>query len=220
MASIFARKAALRKEMLRTLRQIPEEALASQSAAVARVLAGQEWYTSAKTVGCYLSMARGELRTHDIVADLLDKGKVVYTPYLPPSAATGEDNLMHMHRLYSPEDHAGCPTDKWGILDPGTKRYDVEGDREDAMDPAAPGLDVILVPGVAFDANCNRLGRGKAFYDRFLATYTAQKKRPLLMALALEPQLVDDVPVTPNDFGLDGVVSPGGVVWREGKSRA
>jgi 5-formyltetrahydrofolate cyclo-ligase len=44
------------------------------AAAVARILAQQEWYTSARTVGCYLSMARGELRTNAIVADLLDKG--------------------------------------------------------------------------------------------------------------------------------------------------
>lgn len=125
-------------------------------------------------------MARGELRTTDIVADLLDKGstlvmrkltpgKALYTPYLPPSALTGEDNLMYMLRLYSPSDLAACPTDKWGILDPGTKRHDIEGAREDGvvpipvelmtvMDPAAPPLDLILVPGVAFDAHCNRVG--------------------------------------------------------------
>lgn len=41
------------------------------------------------------------------------------------------------------------------------------------------------------------------------------------MALALEPQLIDeDVPVTPDDFTLDGVVSPRGVVWCDGKPRA
>jgi 5-formyltetrahydrofolate cyclo-ligase len=41
------------------------------------------------------------------------------------------------------------------------------------------------------------------------------------VALALEPQLIDDeVPVTPDDFTLDGVVSPHGVVWRDGKPRA
>ncbi|KLT43909.1 putative 5-formyltetrahydrofolate cyclo-ligase [Cutaneotrichosporon oleaginosum] len=219
MSAVFARKAALRKGMLRTLRQMPEDAVASQSAAVARILVQQDWYKSAQTVGCYLSMARGELRTTEIVADLLANGKALYTPYLPPAAIAGEDNLMHMLRLYSPADLAACPTDKWGILDPGTQRHDAAGPREDAMD--GPPLDLILVPGVAFDAHCNRLGRGKAFYDRFLATYTAQRRRPLLMALALEPQLIDeDVPVTPDDFTLDGVVSPRGVVWRDGKPRA
>jgi 5-formyltetrahydrofolate cyclo-ligase len=38
---------------------------------------------------------------------------------------------MHMLRLYSPADLAGCPLDKWGILDPGTRRHDAEGERED-----------------------------------------------------------------------------------------
>jgi 5-formyltetrahydrofolate cyclo-ligase len=81
---------------------------------------------------------------------------------------------MEMLRLYSSADLAACPLDKWGILDPGTHRRDiVEQVREDgglwevyttvrltpqAMDPAAPELDVILVPGVAFDAECNRVG--------------------------------------------------------------
>jgi 5-formyltetrahydrofolate cyclo-ligase len=65
-----------------------------------------------------------------------------------------------------------------------------------AMDPGVENLDLILVPGVAFDENCNRvcrlpdilsleliyqLGRGKAFYDDYLAKYISQKgHRPLL----------------------------------------
>lgn len=89
MATVFARKAALRKGMLRTLRQIPEDALASQctltssvteltpAAAVARILSQQTWYNSARTVGCYLSMAKGELRTGAIVSDLLSQGALV-----------------------------------------------------------------------------------------------------------------------------------------------
>lgn len=78
---------------------------------------------------------------------------------------------MHMLRLYSPADLEACPLDKWGILDPGTERRDAEGKRqarEDgesrrgvrltiAMSPSAPELDLILVPGVAFDAQCNRV---------------------------------------------------------------
>jgi 5-formyltetrahydrofolate cyclo-ligase len=78
-----------------------------------------------------------------------------------------------------------------------------------------------------------QLGRGKAFYDTFLAKYTAERSRPLLgkwwmgnssltmlVALALAPQMVDEpVPVTPSDFTLDAVVSPAGIVWRDGVRR-
>lgn len=84
MAAVFARKSALRKSMLKTLRGLSEADLASQceltcfdslltktAAAVARILREQPFYNNAKSVCCYLSMAKGELRTNDIVADLL-----------------------------------------------------------------------------------------------------------------------------------------------------
>lgn len=84
MAAIFARKAALRKGMLKTLRGLSETELASQceqasrlgltaAEAVARVLAAQPFYQQAKSVACYLSMAKGELRTDALVRDLLKR---------------------------------------------------------------------------------------------------------------------------------------------------
>lgn len=42
---------------------------------------------------------------------------------------------MHMLRLYSPADLEACPLDKWGILDPGTRRYDKDERREDGELP-------------------------------------------------------------------------------------
>lgn len=90
--------------------------------------------------------------------------------------------------------------------------------REDAMNPKAPAMDLILIPGVAFDEECNRLGRGKAYYDRFLQSYTSTRPRPLLMAIALEPQILshgERVPTWDWDFQLDGIISPSGIVWRK-----
>lgn len=82
-----------------------------------------------------------------------------------------------------------------------------------------------------------QLGRGKAFYDNFLHLYTSSRPPPLLgqsslhrlgtvlladmdtVALALTPQMLppdQEVPMTETDFQLDGVLSPEGMVWREG----
>lgn len=90
------------------------------------------------------------------------------------------------------------------IHDPGADlvpaRYGIREPRPDL--PALPvaELGLVLVPGLAFDARGNRLGRGAGFYDRFLAD-------PSLSAptcgVCYEAQLFDDVPVDPWDIPLN-----------------
>lgn len=162
MAAVFAQKSALRKSMLKTLRGLSEAELASQcelllccgeltttAAAVARILREQPFYNNAKSVCCYLSMAKGELRTNEIVADILanskhkrwqfgltsEEDRTLYTPYLPPR--TDESPVMHMLRLYNTADLEACPLDKWGILDPGETRRDPgrEGEKRQDGEP-------------------------------------------------------------------------------------
>lgn len=69
--------------------------------------------------------------------------------------------------------------------------------------PEALALDVVVVPGVAFDRECRRLGNGRGYYDRALA-----ELRPgLAIGAAFEAQLVDAVPVADHDVALDVVVT-------------
>ena len=64
-------------------------------------------------------------------------------------------------------------------------------------------LDLVIVPGMAFDSDGNRMGRGKGFYDRYLSSITATK-----IGICFGPQLVDSVPCLPHDVKMDRVVSP------------
>jgi 5-formyltetrahydrofolate cyclo-ligase len=64
-------------------------------------------------------------------------------------------------------------------------------------------LDLVLVPGVAFDARGARLGRGKGFYDRLLADV-----RGTMCGVAFEEQIVDAVPVGPLDIRLNCISTP------------
>lgn len=231
MAATFALKATLRKTMLRTLKGMSDSEIDKQSRDVFRILLDQNFFKKANSVGCYLSMAHGELRTNLIVDHLLKRGTSLYTPYIPatpaqtrnpsgpPPSSPSPEQDMRMLRLYTTQDLESCPLDRWGIIDPGVERKDVENSlREDAMSSKAPAMDLILIPGVAFDEECNRLGRGKAYYDRFLQSYTSTRPRPLLVAIALEPQMLspgEKVPTLDWDFQLDGVISPSGIVWRK-----
>jgi 5-formyltetrahydrofolate cyclo-ligase len=65
-------------------------------------------------------------------------------------------------------------------------------------------LDLILVPGVAFDGEGRRLGRGRGFYDRLLAEVEGAK-----CGVAFDEQVVAEIPVAPHDVVLDCIVTPG-----------
>ena len=64
-------------------------------------------------------------------------------------------------------------------------------------------FDLIVVPGVAFDHQGNRLGRGKGYYDRFLCKHRTTKK----IGICFDFQLVDNVPVEENDIPMDEIIS-------------
>lgn len=64
-------------------------------------------------------------------------------------------------------------------------------------------LDLIIVPGVAFDRQGNRCGRGKGYYDRFLA-----KTQAVTIAVCFDCQLVDSLPTEPHDIASQHVVTP------------
>jgi 5-formyltetrahydrofolate cyclo-ligase len=65
-------------------------------------------------------------------------------------------------------------------------------------------IDLVIVPGLAFDQYGNRLGRGRGFYDRFLAH---PEYRGVTCALAMEEQVTDHVPAGPLDRSMDMLVT-------------
>lgn len=85
----------------------------------------------------------------------------------------------------------------FGVLEPGPDC------------PAVPlnPLDLVFVPGVAFDLGGRRLGRGKGFYDRVLAAVSGHK-----CGVAFDAQLVATVPEEPHDVRVNSILTPAG--WR------
>lgn len=64
-------------------------------------------------------------------------------------------------------------------------------------------IDMIIVPGVAFDANCNRMGRGKGFYDRLLSTVKSYK-----IGVGYNFMIIDNLPHDEYDISLDCIITP------------
>ncbi len=65
-------------------------------------------------------------------------------------------------------------------------------------------IDVIIVPGLAFDPRGNRLGRGGGYYDRFLPRL---RQNAVSVGLAFDQQIVDAIPVDDRDVSVDLVVT-------------
>lgn len=75
--------------------------------------------------------------------------------------------------------------------------------------PVSPGeLDLVLVPGLAFDLRGGRLGRGKGFYDRFLRLLTA---KTVTCGVCFACQVIDEVPMEPHDVRLGALVHDRGL---------
>lgn len=75
-------------------------------------------------------------------------------------------NLMDMLSIESRADHHSLEPDSWGI--PSIPKHSVPH-RKNCLEDG--GLDLVVVPGVAFDEGFGRLGHGKGYYDYFLARY-------------------------------------------------
>jgi 5-formyltetrahydrofolate cyclo-ligase len=105
-------------------------------------------------------------------------------------------NELELFRLESMDDLAPRTL---GILEP---RADVRADPERRIDVAQ--VDLIVVPGVAFDRRCGRLGHGRGYYDRLLAR---ARHDTFFVGVAFECQVFEQVPMLPYDVFMDVVVT-------------
>ncbi len=71
-------------------------------------------------------------------------------------------------------------------------------------------VDVIFIPGLAFDKAGHRLGRGLAYFDRLLGPLENKASRPLLVGIAFDEQVVDELPHEAHDVPMDFICTPRG----------
>lgn len=138
----------------------------------------------ASQISIYLSMPGGEVSTSDIVHDAFHQGKSVYVPYtynLDSPPTDGPKTVMDMVSLHSLEDYEALGPDAWGIPTPSKASIpgrckclsDPEIESNDHARESMKGehVDMIIMPGMAFDRGFARLGHGKGFYDFFLQRF-------------------------------------------------
>ena len=76
--------------------------------------------------------------------------------------------------------------------------------------------EVIFLPAMAVDLAGNRLGKGKGYYDRALAQFAGQKRRPKLVAVVFDEEVLISVPREAHDFAVDAAITASKLIWFKG----
>jgi len=184
--SIKERKRATRTAARDARRAIAPDVRADASAAIAGLIDRLPEVDSVRTALVYGAMP-DEVDAAPIIALLRARGVRVALPRVD-----GELLTLHWH-----DEDAALGAGSFGLREPAP----------DAPSAAPAEIDLVIVPGVAFDAACNRLGMGAGYYDRLLADMPAA----VTVGVAFDEQVVDEVPCESHDRPLDAVVTPSGV---------
>lgn len=153
----------------------------------------QATYQQAETIMWYLH-CRSEVRTLNAVIAALDSAKKIVIPYCTKNQK-GQNQLG----LWWLKDISELTSGTWGILEPPKSRWGEKG-----KEIPVQTLDLIMVPGVAFDRNGGRLGNGAGYYDRLL-----NQVRPdtHLTAVCYESQLCEQVMMEPHDIYMHSILT-------------
>jgi len=176
----------LRKNVLKARDEIPPAERQHLSILASKNLWQLPDFQSAKRVFLYVNF-RSEVETSSLIKRCLMEGKEVAVPLVAPKSQ------LIPYRI----------TDRAKDLAPGA--FGIPEPIVDQCERVNPGsLDLIVLPGSAFDARGGRMGYGGGYYDRFLVNAAPQAKR---IGLAFDLQVVASIPLAPHDQLLDVVVT-------------
>ena len=183
---IALEKDRVRRRCLGLREEMSAAALTAASAAIASRVAAMDAWESSRTVHSYVDSMAGEVQTRALIDLALSQGKRVVVPVV---SGQRQPPLLHA-QISSFGDLVVGPM---GLRQPPLERagFDDLG-----------GLDLVVVPGLAFARTGGRLGLGGGYYDRFLANVAATK-----VGVVCEELLLAALPITSHDIPMDWVVT-------------
>jgi len=190
-SSLDAEKKRLRLSMKTTLQSISTKEALAAGEAISNRLAGWSNWRSSLVVALFATLP-GEVDTQPLVELARRDGKQILFP------------RIHARRRIEfavVEETGSLQPGPFGVLEP------------DLRCPARQ-LDahtIVLVPGVAFDRDGGRLGRGAGYYDRVIAGCEKSSGRPRFIGVGFDNQVIEAVPMNSLDMRMDGIVTETGL---------
>jgi 5-formyltetrahydrofolate cyclo-ligase len=171
----------IRKKVLADRDSMPPPQRSAKSREIEERLFSLPEFKSARTIMFFASF-RSEVETAPMIRRALASGKRIVLPKVK-----GKELELFEIRNFDSDVSPGA----WGILEP----------RESA--PAElDAIDLMIVPGAAFDRQGNRIGYGAGFYDKLLSEF-----KKLTIAVAFDSQIVSAVPAAAHDIPIKKIVT-------------
>jgi 5-formyltetrahydrofolate cyclo-ligase len=180
-------KEQIRDKILRLRTSLPQKEAIIKSLKVQECLFRLPEFVKAKIILFYVS-TKNEVKTENMIKQALKNGKRVVIPI-----SNIKEKTLTLSEL----------KDFNKELEPGSFNI-LEPKKEFIRKVSPEEIDLIIVPGVAFDKEGDRIGYGMGFYDNFLSSL---KKSVPVIGLAYELQIVDEIPVDDKDVTVDKIVT-------------
>lgn len=180
---VLSEKTLIRQKIRQKKDSITDKEKAIESNAVFEKIESLPEFQQANTVLMYWSM-NDELPTHSFIVKW-SKLKQILLPVVK------ENDMLIMPFSAKEKMKQGS----YGIWEPETQREFMSK------------IDLVIVPGIAFDRNKSRLGRGKGYYDRYF-----MNKRIKKIGIGFDFQLLDEVPTASFDIKMDKIITPSHII--------
>lgn len=177
-------KSKIRKRILNVRNNMSKEDVKKNSNAIMDKITSLDIYKHSKVVFIYMDF-KNEVMTSNLIKRMLSEKKRVVIPYtdnintvLIPSEITKESDLKQ---------------NSFGYFEP-----------KSILPVNIEEIDLVIVPGVVFDKNLNRIGFGKGYYDKILNRLKPSAKK---VALAHDFQVLEDIPAEEHDVKMDMIIT-------------
>jgi len=183
-------KEVLRQKMLKKRSDVSKSKILEKSNQIKKRLFKMKEFNQARAILFYVSYDN-EVYTHNMIKECVSNGKHVIVP-----VTNKENRSLILSKLENWDD---LDYGNYGILEPR---------KEHVKEVSLDVIDLIIIPGVAFDERGYRIGHGMGYYDGLLVNST----KAIHIGLAFEFQLVDEIPVEEHDMKVDKIVTEGRII--------
>jgi 5-formyltetrahydrofolate cyclo-ligase len=181
----------IRQEILRIRNSLTQNEIVTCSNIISKRVISTKEFKKSLSIGIYFPIG-SEVNTFEIIKHSLSTKKTIGLPRIIDA-----NRIVFFKIIENSFEVIKMTKGKYGILENSTSDSIIEE------------MDLLIVPGIAFDLQGNRIGYGKGYYDRFLS----KGKASYIIGLAFEKQIINKIPKTENDIPVNALFTEKRIIY-------